>query len=185
MGSRFLTFVAFLSLGLTLMKGVFRYGAELRQLYVSPRGVPVGYRAVAGTQRDRGFSTAALMAEMSPEEIAKRAWLAKLDTPSWGPNRVATSGAVGTEVPVDLSRQADYDWRMNQKDWRFRYLSMIPLGLLFIAASLQRTKRAELARAEKFEPLPKPAIAMVSVRGQGQQSRSSRPRQTLEEWICM
>merc|ERR1719174_2321298 len=94
--------------------------------------------------------SAAVMTEMSEEEIAKRAWLAKLDTPSWGPSSV--------------SRQPDYDWRMNQKDWRFRGLSMIPLGLLFIAVSLQRTKRAELARAEKFGPLPKPAIAMVSVR---------------------
>jgi hypothetical protein len=91
---------------------------------------------------------AVLMSESSAEEAAKRAWLARLEAPSWGSSRdVAAAGALGREVPVfDAYGQPDsrYDWRMNQKDWRFQLLSMIPFGLLFIAVSLQSSKRAEL-----------------------------------------
>merc|ERR1719460_1970128 len=86
----------------------------------------------------------------------------------------AIAGAMRTEAPVD----PNYDWRTNQQDWRFRALSSVPFGLLFIAVSLQRKPRAELS-------FPGPAVAMVSLRGQvqqgqqGQQSRPSRPRQSL------
>jgi hypothetical protein len=183
MGSRFLACIALLSLGFTLMKSAAA-PARAPELYVSQL-TPAAYRAVPGLERDRGFSTAVVMTEMSEEEIAKRAWLAKLDTPSWGSPRSAAPGATSFEVPLDLSRQPEMDWRVNQKDGRFRLLSMAPFGLLIIALSLQRTKRAELACAEKVEPFAKPTIAMVSIRGQRQQSRSSRPRQTLAEWICM
>jgi hypothetical protein len=53
---------------------------------------------------------------------------------------------MGTEVLLDPSGQSnsDDDWRMNPKDWRFQLVSCIPFGLLFIAVSLQRTKRAEM-----------------------------------------
>jgi hypothetical protein len=126
--------------------------------------------------------SAAVMTEMSEEEIAKRAWLAKLDIR--GPSPLAAASALGTEVPADP--QPGADWRKNQKDVRFRLLSMMPFGLLLIAVSLQRPKRAELAPERNLElfAVSRPAIAMVSVRGQGQ-SRRSRPRQTLAEWICM
>merc|ERR550514_1235082 len=75
-------------------------------------------------------------------------------------------------------RQPDssYDWRMNQKDWRFQLLSMIPFGLLFIAVSLQNTKRAEEETAEECEitaisgVVPpeycRQMVAMASVDGQ-------------------
>jgi hypothetical protein len=168
---------------------------------------------------------------MSPEEVAEeaeeRAWLAQLDQASRGPFRLSTAGAMRTEAAVDPASQSGYDWRMNQQDWRFRVLSTVPFGLLFIAVSLQRKGATEAAvdpagqsgydwrtnqqdwrfrvlstvpfglpfiavslqrkpRAELASPGP--AVAMVSVRGQGQQgqqSRPSRPRQTLAEWICM
>jgi hypothetical protein len=105
---------------------------------------------------------------MSAEELAKQKWLAKT-APSWGPSRVVAD--LGTAVP-----DADYDWRMNKKDWRFQFVSCIPFGLLFIAVSLQRTKRAELLeQAEECEidamrtgVLPEScwqAVAMAAVEG--------------------
>jgi hypothetical protein len=171
MGSRFLTFVAVVLFGFALMNSAGP-GARVRgpELYVSPLA-PLSYRAPAAE-----FPSAILMTEMSAEEIAKQAWLAKLDQP-WGQSRdVAAAAAMGTEVP---SRQSDssYDWRMNQKDWRFQLLSMIPFGLLFIAVSLQNSKRAEsLHDADECEitaaggMVPpeycNPMVAMAAVDGQ-------------------
>jgi len=61
--------------------------------------------------------------------------------------------SLGTEVPLELLhplREQDmgYDWRMNSNDSRFLALSCVPFGLLFIAVSLQRTKRTELRNDE-------------------------------------
>lgn len=195
MGSRFLTFSAFVcgfvllgfssttSAGtsseevppifamrvLSGMAEAANYRVDARALYVSP-GAPHGsLRPAAGI-----LPPAVVMSEMSAEEIAKQAWLAK-NAPSWGPSRdVAAAGALGTEVP-----DAGYDWRMNSKDWRFQVVSCIPFGLLFIAVSLQRTKRAELLeQAEECEidamrtgVLPEncwQAVAMAAVDGRSE-----------------
>jgi hypothetical protein len=42
-----------------------------------------------------------------------------------------------------------YDWRMNSNDSRFQALSFVPFGLLFIAISLQKTKRTELCEEDE------------------------------------
>jgi hypothetical protein len=53
------------------------------------------------------------------------------------------SAIMMTAVVPNGQPDSSYDWRMNEKDWRFQLLAMIPFGLLFIAVSLQNTKRAE------------------------------------------
>jgi hypothetical protein len=123
MGARLLAFVAVVLSGFAFMNSAGA-GVQTPELYVSPLA-PLSYRAAAE------LPSAILMSEMSAEEYAKQQWLLKLDQP-WG-------------VPAP-TRQPDssYDWRMNFKDWRFQLLSMIPFGMLFIAVSLQNTKRAEL-----------------------------------------
>jgi hypothetical protein len=170
MGSRFLAFVALILMGFALMHSTSAGARRFSRLYVSPPAF-TGYRAAAG------MPSAVMMTEMSEEEIANRAFLAKLDT--WGPSPLSAASAMG-EVPVDE------DWALNPKDGRFQLLSMVPFGLVFIALSLQRAKRAEPASEMKVAPsaVSRPPIAMISVRGQGQ-FRSSRPRQTLAEWISM
>merc|ERR1719506_3019081 len=71
--------------------------------------------------------------------------------------------AVMTEVSPDPYSQPEYDWRMNQQDWRFRLSASLPFGLLLIALSLRRATQARRESGGR-------GIAMVSVRGQGQPS---------------
>jgi hypothetical protein len=146
MGARLLAFVAVALLGFAFIDSAGPR-AQTPQLYVSPLA-PLSYRAAAE------LPSAILMSEMSADEYAKQQWLAKLDQ-SWGPPRhvVAAAAALGTEVPAPNGQpDSSYDWRMNYKDWRFQIVSMVPFGLLFIAISLQNSKRAELLQdAEECE----------------------------------
>jgi hypothetical protein len=143
MGKRFLSFVAFVFLGFTLLNSA---GDREPALYVSALA-PLSYRAAAELPEN-----AVLMSELSAEEMAKQAWLAKLDTRAWGTSRnVAAAAALGTQVPAPYGQpDPSYDWRLNEKDWRFQLLCCIPFGFLFIAFSLHNSRRAEL-RAEEEE----------------------------------
>jgi hypothetical protein len=149
MGKRFLSLVAFVFLGFTFLNST---GNREPELYVSAFA-PLSYRAAAE------LPSAVLMTEMSAEEMAKQAWLAKFDAPTWGrhadlvPSRnIAAASALGTEVPATYGQpDSSYDWRLNEKDWRFQLLCCIPFGFLFIAISLQSSRRAELRGEEEDE----------------------------------
>jgi hypothetical protein len=83
-------------------------------------------------------------------------------------------------VSPDPYSQPEYDWRVDELDWRYRLSASLPFGLLLLALSPRRATQAwpeELSGGR--------GIAMVSVRGQGQPSPTPRPRQTLAEWITM
>jgi hypothetical protein len=89
----------------------YRIGA--RALYVSPPA-PVSLRPAAG------ITPAVLMGE-----AAKNA-------PTFGSSRdVAAAAALGPAVP-----DAGYDWRMNQKDWRFQLAYCIPFGEAMAMAAI-------------------------------------------------
>jgi len=121
--------VAFALLGLAFLSSTGP-PRDSPALYVPAPALPSAYRA-AGAPAAQALRMSA--AGESAEEAAKRAWLARLELP------------LGAGVRPDPSGQPDssYDWRMNPKDWRFQMVSCIPFGLLFIAMSLQSTKRAE------------------------------------------